>query len=106
MDFFDLFCFLFLRKTAALSPALRKRCRCSPCNLVRRPPCLSPLACPLLVIRCPVFGTTHHTRLEDGPIMPVERVGFELKPDGFFDSSPSMDLPCDACAAKLPKSKL
>lgn len=30
------------------------------------------------------FGVTHAPRVEDFPIMPVEVVGFALKPDGFF----------------------
>ena len=25
--------------------------------------------------------------------MPVHRIGFMLKPDGFFESNPAMDLP-------------
>jgi primary-amine oxidase len=39
------------------------------------------------------FGSTHITRPEDWPVMPVERVGFTLKPDGFFDRNPSLDVP-------------
>ncbi len=39
------------------------------------------------------FGVTHQPRLEDYPVMPVEHTGFELKPCGFFDCSPVMDLP-------------
>ncbi|MFD4407755.1 primary-amine oxidase [Nocardia sp. NPDC058499] len=39
------------------------------------------------------FGTTHITRPEDWPIMPVEYTGFMLKPVGFFDRNPSLDLP-------------
>ncbi|MDY7099868.1 MAG: primary-amine oxidase [Actinomycetota bacterium] len=38
------------------------------------------------------FGATHISRPEDWPIMPVERVGFTLKPYGFFDRNPSLDL--------------
>lgn len=30
------------------------------------------------------FGVTHAPRVEDFPVMPVEVVGFALKPDGFF----------------------
>lgn len=40
-----------------------------------------------------VFGITHVPRLEDWPIMPVERAGFLLAPFGFFDRNPSLDLP-------------
>lgn len=39
------------------------------------------------------FGTTHIPRPEDWPVMPVEYCGFVLKPDGFFDRNPSIDLP-------------
>jgi primary-amine oxidase len=38
-------------------------------------------------------GTTHIARPEDWPVMPVERVGFTLKPAGFFDRNPALDLP-------------
>jgi primary-amine oxidase len=39
------------------------------------------------------FGHTHIPRPEDWPVMPVHKMGFMLKPDGFFDKSPAMDLP-------------
>jgi primary-amine oxidase len=39
------------------------------------------------------FGQTHIPRLEDWPVMPVASVGFMLKPDGFFDGNPALDLP-------------
>jgi primary-amine oxidase len=39
------------------------------------------------------FGLTHFPRLEDWPIMPVDYAGFMLKPDGFFDRNPTIDLP-------------
>ena len=39
------------------------------------------------------FGVTHLPRLEDFPVMPVEHTGFHLKPVGFFNESPIMDLP-------------
>lgn len=39
------------------------------------------------------FGQTHVPRLEDWPVMPVSSVGFMLKPDGFFDRNPALDLP-------------
>jgi primary-amine oxidase len=36
----------------------------------------------------------HHVpRPEDWPVMPVVRIGFELKPWGFFDRSPALDVP-------------
>jgi primary-amine oxidase len=39
------------------------------------------------------FGTSHGVRLEDWPIMPCDYVGFFLKPAGFFDRNPSLDVP-------------
>jgi primary-amine oxidase len=39
------------------------------------------------------FGATHVCRPEDFPVMPVEYVGFSLKPNGFFAENPAMDLP-------------
>jgi len=39
------------------------------------------------------FGLTHFPRLEDWPIMPVDKVGFKLRPHGFFDRNPSLDVP-------------
>lgn len=39
-----------------------------------------------------VFGMNHIPRLEDWPVMPVERLGFVLKPVGFFKRSPAMDV--------------
>ncbi|MGI5193557.1 primary-amine oxidase [Streptomyces sp. CA-288835] len=39
------------------------------------------------------FGTSHLPRPEDWPIMPCEYVGFALKPVGFFDRNPSLDVP-------------
>jgi primary-amine oxidase len=39
------------------------------------------------------FGQTHIPRLEDWPVMPVVSVGFALRPDGFFDRNPALDLP-------------
>jgi primary-amine oxidase len=39
------------------------------------------------------FGQTHIPRIEDWPVMPVSSVGFTLRPDGFFDSNPALDVP-------------
>ena len=39
------------------------------------------------------FGPTHFPRLEDWPVMPVARCGFTLKPAGFFDRNPTLDVP-------------
>uniref|UniRef100_A0A0D3F729 Amine oxidase n=1 Tax=Oryza barthii TaxID=65489 RepID=A0A0D3F729_9ORYZ len=40
-----------------------------------------------------VFGITHIPRLEDWPVMPVERISFMLMPDGLFNCSPAIDVP-------------
>ncbi|MNI56086.1 Phenylethylamine oxidase precursor [compost metagenome] len=42
------------------------------------------------------FGLTHFPRVEDWPIMPVDTVGFKLRPEGFFDRSPVLDVPANA----------
>jgi primary-amine oxidase len=39
------------------------------------------------------FGPTHFPRPEDWPVMPVARCGFTLKPSGFFDRNPALDVP-------------
>jgi primary-amine oxidase len=39
------------------------------------------------------IGHTHVPRLEDWPVMPVSSIGFMLRPDGFFDSNPALDVP-------------
>ncbi|WP_329181128.1 primary-amine oxidase [Streptomyces sp. NBC_01477] len=39
------------------------------------------------------FGPTHLPRLEDWPVMPVDVCGFSLRPTGFFDRNPALDLP-------------
>jgi primary-amine oxidase len=39
------------------------------------------------------FGTSHAARPEDWPVMPVERAGFRLRPWGFFDRNPALDVP-------------
>jgi primary-amine oxidase len=40
-----------------------------------------------------VFGIHHITRPEDWPVMPVDVVSFWLKPFGFFDRNPTLDVP-------------
>ncbi|TMR33867.1 primary-amine oxidase [Nonomuraea zeae] len=42
------------------------------------------------------FGLTHFPRTEDWPIMPVDTCGFTLKPVGFFDRNPTLDVPPSA----------
>ncbi len=41
------------------------------------------------------YSMNHHhvPRPEDWPVMPVARLGFTLKPWGFFDRSPALDVP-------------
>jgi primary-amine oxidase len=39
------------------------------------------------------FGLTHVPRPEDWPVMPVDYAGFTLKPVGFFDRNPTLDVP-------------
>jgi primary-amine oxidase len=39
------------------------------------------------------FGLTHFPRPEDWPVMPVDYAGFTLKPIGFFDRNPTLDVP-------------
>ena len=47
-----------------------------------------------------VFGIHHITRPEDWPVMPVDVVSFWLKPFGFFERNPALDVagtPQDGC---------
>jgi primary-amine oxidase len=39
------------------------------------------------------FGTTHFPPPEDWPVMPVDHTGFTLRPAGFFDRNPALDVP-------------
>jgi primary-amine oxidase len=39
------------------------------------------------------MGHHHIPRTEDWPVMPVHRIGFALKPSGFFDRNPALDVP-------------
>ena len=39
------------------------------------------------------LGAHHVARPEDWPVMPVVKLGFMLKPTGFFDRNPSLDVP-------------
>jgi primary-amine oxidase len=40
-----------------------------------------------------VMGEHHIPRLEDWPVMPVAYLSFRLRPNGFFDRSPALDVP-------------
>ena len=39
------------------------------------------------------FGLTHFPRPEDWPVMPVDDAGFKLKPQGFLDRNPALNVP-------------
>jgi primary-amine oxidase len=39
------------------------------------------------------FGIQHVVRPEEWPVMPVATVGFHLRPLGFFDGNPALDVP-------------
>lgn len=39
------------------------------------------------------FGLTHHPRVEDFPVMPVEMLNVSLVPNDFFTQNPSIDVP-------------
>nr|WP_184818232.1 primary-amine oxidase [Jiangella mangrovi] len=39
------------------------------------------------------FGAVHYPRPEDWPVMPVDYCGFTLRPVGFFDRNPTLDVP-------------
>jgi primary-amine oxidase len=39
------------------------------------------------------MGAHHVVRPEDWPVMPVSHIGFKLKPSGFFDGNPALDMP-------------
>jgi len=39
------------------------------------------------------FCSHHIVRPEDWPVMPTMKLGFHLKPEGFFDGNPALDLP-------------
>jgi primary-amine oxidase len=45
------------------------------------------------------FGAHHVVRPEDWPVMPVVCLGFMLKPVGFFDRNPALDVPRPAAHA-------
>ncbi|WWC67423.1 uncharacterized protein I206_101331 [Kwoniella pini CBS 10737] len=45
------------------------------------------------IVCWPCFGVTHISRPEDWPIMPVEILRVHLKPSGFFERNPGLDVP-------------
>jgi len=44
------------------------------------------------------FGAHHVVRPEDWPVMPATYIGFTLKPVGFFDGNPALDMPRSVAA--------
>jgi primary-amine oxidase len=38
------------------------------------------------------FGATHNPRIEDWPVMPVEKMMVSLKPINFFTRNPALDV--------------
>ncbi|MDQ2876743.1 MAG: primary-amine oxidase [Actinomycetota bacterium] len=42
------------------------------------------------------LGAHHVVRPEDWPVMPATSIGFHLRPAGFFDGNPALDLPPSA----------
>ncbi|MCZ2859950.1 primary-amine oxidase [Blastococcus sp. VKM Ac-2987] len=47
-------------------------------------------------------GAHHVVRPEDWPVMPCAYIGFMLKPVGFFDGNPALDLPPSASCSHCP----
>ena len=45
------------------------------------------------------FGHTHVPRTEEWPVMPAHKIGFMLKPDGFFEKNPALGIPGDGASA-------
>jgi primary-amine oxidase len=39
------------------------------------------------------LGSHHIPRPEDWPVMPVERASLTLRPFGFFDANPALNMP-------------
>lgn len=46
------------------------------------------------------MGHHHIPRPEDWPVMPVATIGFALKPLGFFDRNPALDVPPESAACR------
>jgi primary-amine oxidase len=47
-------------------------------------------------------GVNHIVRPEDFPVSPVHSAGFALRPWGFFDTNPALDVPPPAHACDCP----
>lgn len=48
-----------------------------------------------------VFGFTHSPRVEDWPVMPVERYELHLRPVDFFEANPALDVPSNRNTASV-----
>ncbi len=61
---------------------------------------LDPLTADEFTAVAAILQRDHITRPEDWPVMPVDVVSFWLKPYGFFDRDPALDVvgtPPDTC---------
>ncbi|KAF4947686.1 hypothetical protein FSARC_13903 [Fusarium sarcochroum] len=45
------------------------------------------------------FALTHNPRPEDFPVMPIERISVHMKPSGFFEQNPALDVPASVQSA-------
>ncbi|PGH04892.1 hypothetical protein AJ80_08441 [Polytolypa hystricis UAMH7299] len=45
------------------------------------------------VVLWSVFGLTHNPRVEDWPVMPIEKIELHFRPADFFDRNPALDVP-------------
>ncbi len=52
------------------------------------------------------FGKTHMPRPEEFPVMPVEKVGIELKPLGFFSRNPALGVPPECNGKSVKQNEL
>lgn len=48
-----------------------------------------------------VFGLTHNPRVEDWPVMPVEKIELHFRPADFFDRNPALDIPATKNTASV-----
>jgi primary-amine oxidase len=51
------------------------------------------------------LGSHHIPRPEDWPVMPVERASLTLRPFGFFDANPALDMPPPHGSGAVPGSR-
>lgn len=48
-----------------------------------------------------VFGLTHNPRVEDWPVMPMEKHELHFRPSDFFDKNPALDVPSNRNLASV-----